>query len=273
MADLDLVRFQDRYGPRALVCGGAQGLGAEYCRQLAAAGLDLIVVDRDPEALEQTVREVRDTSDVDVRSAVIDLAQPAPALLSAIGAATRGLDVGLLVLNAARSPVGHFLDLGLDTALTTLDLNCRTPMVLAHALGRAMRDRGRGGIIFMSSLAAEAGNANVALYSATKAFDLILAEGLWYELRGHGIDVLAVRPGSTRTPGWEATQPPDGEIPGVMAPGPVVAEALAALGTMPTLVPGEENRAAEAFFRAMSRQEIIEMMSGITDRLRPHGHE
>ena len=79
-----------------------------------------------------------------------------------------------------------------------------------------MVERGRGGIVFMSSFAAEAGTATVALYSATKAFDLLLAEGLWYELRDSGVDVVAIRPGSTRTPSWESTQPPEGEIKGVM---------------------------------------------------------
>ena len=59
----------------------------------------------------------------------------------------------------------------------------------------------------MSSLAAETGTAKVALYSATKAFDLVLAEGLWYELRDRGVDVVAIRPGSTRTPGGSRRQP------------------------------------------------------------------
>ena len=270
MTELDIARFRDRYGPRALVSGGANGLGAEYCRQIAAAGLDLLVLDRDAAALDAIAAEVRAAFGVDVRTALIDLVQPADALLTAVRAAVGELEIGLLVANAAWSPVGPFLDTSLDDALTTLELNCRAPMVLAHEFGTILRARGRGGMIFMSSLAAEAGTANVALYSATKAFDLVLAEGLWYELRDHGVDVLAVRPGSTRTPGWESTQPASGEIPGVMEPAPVITEVLAALGTMPTLVPGEGNRAAEAFFRAMSRREIIEMMSGITGQLVPH---
>jgi short-subunit dehydrogenase len=121
----------------------------------------------------------------------------------------------------------------------------------------------------MSSLAAEAGTANVALYSATKAFDLVLAEGLWYELRDRGLDVVAIRPGSTRTAGWQSTQPADGELDGVMEPRDVVREALAALGTTPSLVAGADNRAAETMFRSMSRRDVVELMSGITSRLVP----
>ena len=118
----------------------------------------------------------------------------------------------------------------------------------------------------MSSLAAEAGTANVALYSATKAFDLVLAEGLWYELRDRGVDVVAIRPGSTRTAGWQSTQPPSGEIEGVMEPADVVRDALAALGTTPSIAAGAANRAAEAMFRSMARRDVIELMSGITSR-------
>ena len=119
----------------------------------------------------------------------------------------------------------------------------------------------------MSSLAAETGAANVALYSATKAFDLVLAEGLWYELRGLGVDVVAIRPGSTRTPGWQSSQPPSGDLKGVMEPADVVRDALAALGSTPSTPAGAANRAAEAAFRRMSRRDVIELMSGITDRL------
>jgi short-subunit dehydrogenase len=252
------------------VAGGAAGLGAEYCRQIAATGVDLLILDRDAATLAATAHELEEMPDaVDVRTADVDLAQPPASLIDTVRAAVGDLDIGLLVANAAWSPVGPFLDSDLDGLLTAVDINCRAPMVLAHTLGRPMVERGRGGIIFMSSFAAEAGTATVALYSATKAFDLLLAEGLWYELRDSGVDVVASRPGSTRTPSWESTQPPEGEIQGVMDPADVVREALAALGLTPSLVAGRDNRAAEAMFRSMSRQQVIEIVSGITTRLVP----
>jgi short-subunit dehydrogenase len=166
-------------------------------------------------------------------------------------------------------PIGPFLGTDLDALLAAIDINCRAPVVLVHELGARMADRGRGGVIIMSSLAAETGTANVALYSATKAFDLVLAEGLWYELRQSGVDVIAIRPGSTRTPSWQSTQPASGDLRGVMEPGDVVRDALAALGTTPSLAAGVANRAAEARFRSMARRDVIELMSGITSRLVP----
>jgi uncharacterized protein len=267
---LDREAFAARYGPVALVAGGAIGMGAEYCRQIAATGLDLLVVDRDEAALEATARDLRAAPDaVEVTTAVIDLGRPVDDLLDALRRAVGDLEIGLLVANAAWSPVGPFLDVDLTALLAAIDINCRAPVVLAHELGARMAGRGRVGIIFMSSLAAESGAAQVALYSATKAFDLVLAEGLWYELRVRGVDVVAIRPGSTRTPGWQSTQPPSGDLQGVMEPADVVRDALAALGTTPSIAAGAANRAAEAMFRSMARRDVIELMSGITSQLVP----
>jgi short-subunit dehydrogenase len=267
---VDREVFADRYGPRALVAGGAIGMGAEYCRQIAAMGLDLVVLDRDESALEATATALRSAPDaVDVVTAVVDLARPADHLLDALRRAVGDLEIGLLVANAAWSPVGRFIETDLTALLTAIDINCRAPVVLVHELGARMAARGRGGIIVMSSLAAETGAANVALYSATKAFDLVLAEGLWYELRDHGVDVVAIRPGSTRTPGWQSSQPPSGDLKGVMEPADVVRDALAALGTTPSIAAGTANRAAEAMFRSMARRDVIELMSGITTKLVP----
>jgi len=267
---LDRAAFAARYGPVALVAGGAIGMGAEYCRQIAATGIDLLVLDRDEAALEATARALRAADDtVDVTTAVVDLGRPATEVLDAVRSAVADREIGLLVANAAWSPVGPFLDVDLNALLAAIDINCRAPVVLAHELGTRMAARSRGGIIFLSSLAAETGAAQVALYSATKAFDLVLAEGLWYELRGRGVDVVAIRPGSTRTPGWQSTQPPDGELKGVMEPADVGRDALAALGTTPSIAAGPANRAAEALFRTMSRRDVIELMSGITSQLVP----
>jgi len=268
LAPIDPSDFARRYGPRALVAGGANGMGAEYCRQIAAAGIDLVVLDRDEPALDATADDLRAMPQpVDVVTAVVDLGQPADRLVADVERVVGDLEIGLLVANAAWSPVGAFLDTDLDALLTAVDINCRAPAVLAHVFGRRMTARGRGGIIIMSSLAAETGAANVALYSATKAFDLVLAEGLWYELRDRGVDVVAIRPGSTRTPGWQSSQPPEGDLQGVMEPADVVRDALAALGTTPSTPAGAANRAAEAAFRRMSRRDVIELMSGITAQL------
>ena len=109
--------------------------------------------------------------------------------------------------------VGRFLDQSLDDKLRILDVNCRGPLILTHELGTAMAARRRGGILLMSSLAGFQGSPLVATYAATKAFNTVFAEGLWYELRREGVDVMACCAGATRTPAYEASKPAIGSKP------------------------------------------------------------
>jgi short-subunit dehydrogenase len=148
-------------------------------------------------------------------------------------------------------------------------VNCRAPLLLVHALAPPMVARGRGGIVLMSSMSGNFGSAQLAVYAATKAFDLVLADALWFELREHGVDVLAVQPGSTRTPGWESSQTPEMRRPGphVMEPAAVVAEALDAIGRDPVVIPGDQNREGARLLAGLPRREAIELMSSITRSL------
>src|SRR5262249_11331899 len=197
--------LRPRYGPWGLVAGAAAGLGIEWSRQLAREGLDLVLVDRDPEALGAAAREIENAHRVAVRPAALDLGRPD--LLDALRPHLDGREIGLLVYNAACSVVAPFLELEAAQVQTMLDVNCRAPLLLTHALAPAMVARGRGGVILLSSLSGSVGSAQLAVYAATKAFNLVAADALWAELRTHGVDVLAVQPGSTRTPGWLSSQP------------------------------------------------------------------
>jgi uncharacterized protein len=263
--------FVARYGTHALVAGAAVGLGAEYARQLAARGLDLVLVDRDPETLEATARGIRADTKRDVRTLVLDLADPDVA--TRVTAATDDLGIGLLVYNAAIGTVSEFLDISPANIQAMLDVNCRAPLLLVHALAPKMVARKRGGIVVMSSMSGNFGSAQLTVYAATKAFDLVFADALWAELKPHGIDVLAVQPGSTRTPGWQSSQPPELQGPGphVMEPEQVVSEALAALGVEPVVIPGDMNRQGAQMLASMPRRQAIELVSSITAGLLPTG--
>jgi short-subunit dehydrogenase len=174
--------------------------------------------------------------------------------------------VGLVVYNAAESLVGRFLDQPLPDKLRTIDVNCRGPLVVAHELGTAMARRGRGGIILMSSMSGLQGSPIVASYAATKAYNLVLAEGLWDELREAGVDVLACCAGPTRTPGWDRSRPQRNMR--TMEPRAVVDEALAALGRRPSVVPGRFNRiVAFVLHRLLSRRRVVRIMGDATRRL------
>lgn len=257
------MEFGERYGRWAVIAGASVGLGAEFARQLAARRLDLVLVARNGDALAALATELGGAG-VQVRTLACDLGDRA--LDEKLAAATAGLDVGLVVYNAAHSRIGPFLDLPLDEQLHTVDVNIRGPMVLAHRFGRAMRARGRGGIIVMTSLAASQGSPMIATYAATKAFDLVFAESLWDELQAAGVDVVACRAGATRTPGYAASKPVGSTS--MMEPAPVVRAALGALGRAPSVVPGGLNRfAAFMLNRMMPRRFAIRTMGRATRKI------
>jgi len=133
-----------------------------------------------------------------------------------------------------------------------------------------MAASGRGGIIMVSSASAMQGTPYVANYAATKAYNLILAESLWVELRGKGVDVLGFMPGTTRTPGYLESQARTerAKMVKVMEPGPTVAEALNALGKRPSHIAGRGNRIT--FFisgKLMPRRAAIALAARMLDKM------
>lgn len=257
--------FYARYGPWALVAGGSLGMGAAYSRQLARQGLNVALVAEAADPLESLARSLAVEHGVETRALVIDLA--APDMLAHLDAATRDIEIGLLVYNAAHSVVGRFLDVALDDKVRMLDVNCRGPLLLSHHYGAHMAARRRGGIILMSSLSGFQGHAMVGTYAATKAFDLVLGEALWAELGERGVDVLAFCPGATRTPGFLGSNPrlTRGLSAPLMEADDTVAEALAALGRGPTRIAGRANRlAAFVLHRLLPRRALVQLMSRTT---------
>jgi short-subunit dehydrogenase len=245
-------RFRVRYGPWALVTGASAGIGAEFARQLAGKGLNLILVARRAELLGALAAELARTHGVEVRTVAVDLSDHD--FLDTIREAVAGLDVGLLVNNAGTAVGGGFLDSDLEQQRRSVELNVVASLALAHEFGRNMRTRGRGGIIFLSSPMAHQGVANWANFAATKSYDLTLADGLAYELAPQGIDVLTVLPGPTLTEGAlnMGAQPGKGPMK-YTPPDGVVAETLASLGTRSTVVPGRMNRLTSALMKGLSR--------------------
>ncbi len=263
--------FSARYGPWALVAGASEGLGAAFAGQIAAHGVNLVLVARRAPLLADLSRALTDEHGVQVRGLVVDLAER-----GALGAAShevRDLEVGLLVYNAAYSRIGPFLEDPLEEHLQELDVNCRGPLVFAHTFGRPMAARGRGGILLMSSLAGGQGSPGIANYAATKAYNTVLAEGLWGELRGRGVDVLACCAGATRTPRYRANQEErgGGSIPAPeMEPEAVASEALRALGRRPSMIPGAANRTAAFFMsRVLPRRRAVMIMGRSTRGMSP----
>ena len=148
--------------------------------------------------------------------------------------------------------------------MAQIDVNCRTPLLLVHRVLPKLVARGRGGVILLSSLSAMRGSALVASYAATKAWNLILAESLWDELRDTGVDVLGVLPGTTRTPGLLSSTPQAGlATANMLEPEQVAREALDALGHQPSVIPSQPNRDSDAFLSSLDRAEAIKTMGDV----------
>lgn len=251
--------FAQKYGPWAVVAGASEGLGAAFAEALASRKINLILLARREAVLAKLAEGLRARHGIEVRTAVCDLADPG--FVEALSQATAGVEIGLGVYNAAYSFVGALLDKPLSSALRVVDVNIRGPLFFLHALGPAMKKRGRGGLILMSSIAGFQGSPRLATYAASKAFNVVLGESLWAELKSHGVDVLVTCAGAIRTPNYEATQ--TGEAPGTLEPEAVAEAALRALGKGPITVPGFVNRLARFFLgRLLSRRAAV----GIMDR-------
>lgn len=249
--DLDVTR----YGPWALIAGASEGIGVSLAQCLAAAGLNLVLIARQQRLLDSLAVDVRTAHGVQVRVLALDLAQPD--VLERVRAATDDVDVGLLVFNAGAScGAGPFLDAPLEAVQRMARMGPLAQATLAHHFGNRMRSRGRGGLVFMGSLAGNAGSPYVVGYGACKAFSQLFAEGLWAELEPLGIDVLYTVLGATDTPARRRTgiKDPPGAI--VDAPDAIARWALANLRNGPVIAP---DHMAQAFrhFSGMPRREAV----------------
>jgi short-subunit dehydrogenase len=191
----------ERYGPWAVVVGGSAGIGAAVADEAARRGLNVLTVARRAALLEEGAARLRAAHGVAVQTLAVDLTDPGA--VDAIVAATEELEIGTLVYNAAAEPRGYFLEVPVAEHLDNITVNCTVPTLLSHHFGRSMAARGRGAIALVSSMGALQGGKVFASYFAAKAYEWILAEGLWAELGEAGVDAVAYVVGATRTENYE----------------------------------------------------------------------
>jgi short-subunit dehydrogenase len=263
--------FAAKYGPWALVAGGSEGIGAAFARQIAAKGLNVLIIARRPGPLEETAAAIRAESGVEVRTASIDLGEND--VVNRIAAVSDSLDVGLFVYNACHSFIGNFLDEDDASRLDTLYVNTRGPLLLSGYFSKRFVERraakGRkSGLILMSSMAGFQGPSMTLTYAATKAFNTVLGEGLWRELTPHDIDVLVNVAGATLTPGFKRGTPEARWKDAYPSqPEDVAREGLAHLGKGPTHIAGGVNRMVHAIFGRLSRRFAVTFMASNTEKL------
>ncbi len=195
------MSFAERYGPWAVIAGASEGTGRAFARKIAANGVPSVLLARRREPLMALAGEIRAESGVECVTATVDLA--APDALDRIVAAVGPREVGLFVNNAGADTNGaRFLDRGVEAWLQLARINVMTMLRCCHHFAGPMRARGRGGLLLVNSGACYGGASHMATYTASKAFMLCFGEGLWAELRQHGVDVLTLVLGQTDTPAF-----------------------------------------------------------------------
>lgn len=239
-----------RYGNWAMITGASGGMGEEFARQLAAQGMNLVLLARRSDRLDALGNELADRHGIQCRSVAADLSKPD--FLESVAKQTADLEIGMLVNNAGFTNHGAFLENELPAEERLVNVNCRASTTLAHHYGREMRDRKRGAIIFTASIVGFTSVPIWGTYAASKSYDLLLAEALAVELKPHNIDVLALCPGTTRTE-FANYQGFLAKIL-VMNPDDVVRGALKSVGKKTIHIAGVMNRVIVFSFRFMPRR-------------------
>jgi uncharacterized protein len=189
---------KNTFGPWAVITGASSGIGKEFARQLAASGLNLVLVARHLSLLEEIGRALANEYGIDYRVLALDLSQED--FLETLEEGTRDLEVGLVVSNAGTASPSEFLSSDPRLLHQMVRLSVLAHLDLAHHFGRKLAARRRGGIILLSGMGASQGVPYMANDSATRAYVLTLGETLNVEFKKHHVNVTVLLPGPTQTP-------------------------------------------------------------------------
>jgi len=258
--------LRERYGEWALVTGASAGIGAEFARALARDGVSVVLTARREERLAELASDLEKNYRIETRVVGADLSRPED--VERLAEAVSDLDIAVLVNNAGSGYSGAFAKQDAERLRAMVELNCAAPVVLTSLLLPRMLARGaKSAIVVTGSVAGRQPLPLHALYSATKAFDLLFGEALAVELRGAGVDVLVLEPGTTDTEFQEKA----GEIAHSGEPvHNVVATALEALGCRPAVIPGWWNwLRANVAMRLLPRELVAHLAREVMARQTP----
>jgi short-subunit dehydrogenase len=216
-------------GKSALVTGASSGIGRAFAEELAARGMNLVLVARSCGPLEQLATELTQRAGVRVEPIPGDLCRPDEVERVYRSACARGLAPDVLINNAGVGSYGPFETLSLDVERNQILLNTVAVAELTRLCLPAMVSRGEGAVINVASAAAFQPLPYMAVYAATKAFVLSFSEALWAQYRGSGVRVLALCPGPVDTPFFDKLGAEEALTGPQVSPQSVVAAGLSAL--------------------------------------------
>jgi uncharacterized protein len=232
------MTLREKYGDWALVTGASSGIGRSFAQSLASAGMDVILVARRQQRLQELAQELEQQHNVKTLNLPLDLTSEnfLPVLVEKVA----DRQVGLLVNNAGFGYRGFFAENDAQREADMVRLHCLAPIQLTHHFIRPMVERQKGAVIFVGSIVGLNPVPFDATYSATKAFNMFMGEALWYEMRRRHIDVLALAPGGTKTELSDRINQMSSFI--AAQPEAVVKTAMRALGKKPYVVHGLPNK-------------------------------
>ncbi|KUN98924.1 SDR family NAD(P)-dependent oxidoreductase [Streptomyces caeruleatus] len=197
----------------ALITGSTAGIGAAFARRLAAGGHDLVLVARDVKRLREQATELHDRHGIEAEVLAADLAEDSGIETVAARLGDRRNPVDLLINNAGFGNKGRYLDVSMADELKMLKVHCEAVLRLTSAAAEAMRERGRGGVVNVASVAAFVPRGT---YGASKAWVVQFTQGAARDLAGSGVRLMALCPGFVRTEFHERAGMGTDNIPGWM---------------------------------------------------------
>ena len=251
-----------RFGPWALVTGASSGIGKEFAQQIAASGINIVLVARREDLLKEVGVEFSKGYGVEHRVVVLDVSRED--FIRQLASATDDLDIGLVVSNAGTGNPGEFLKLDRQLLEETLRLNTMSHLDIAHYFGGKLAERRRGGLILVGAMGAENGIPCMANDGGAKAYVHSLGEALHYEFKPLGVYVTVLAAGVTNTAVLEKFALDPKTMPmKPMSVGQCVSEGLSGLvKNRSRIVPGRLNRIVNALVPASLARKILADLLG-----------
>jgi short-subunit dehydrogenase len=235
-----MYKLRERYGEWALVTGASSGIGRKFAEKLATEGLNLVIVARRIELLNELREQLIRQHGVEVRCLQADLSKDD--CMRPVMEICADLEIGIVIHNAGSGSPGSFSESEIEIEKAYIRLNCVSPVEMTRHFLPVMLDRKKGAILFVSSLMGFQGVPYMANYSACKGYLLNFGESLHHECKDFGVDVLVVAPGATETPGKYLHEVDYSKLPvSWMSDEKVVDVALKNIGRKPFVIPGLRN--------------------------------
>lgn len=254
--------FKAKYGDWAIITGATSGIGEAISHNLASKGLNIILVARKAQELEEKAAILKDKYEVETKTISADISSEAG--LSAVTSGAGSLQVGLLVLAAGLEVNGAFEKNDIAKELQSVQLNVIATLQLTHHFSKLMVKRGKGGILLVASLSGHMPNPYFANYAGTKAYVLNFGASLHGELKPKGVDVTVLSPGLTNTPMAANTGVDWGKTPmQALSPEKVASAGVNALGNSLLAIPGGMNKT----MAAMAKHSPLGMLTNMNEKM------